>query len=52
MNSSQFSISRSDELFLTPRPMTTLLFSRSLLTRGEKSLSPLTMTKTSTWFFV
>ena len=35
------------ELF-TPTPITVLLFSRSLLTSGEKSESPLMMTKVST----
>ena len=49
MNSSQLAISRSEEEFFTPQPMTTLLFSRSLLTKGEKSESPLIMTKVSTW---
>jgi len=52
MNSSQFSISRSLELFFTPSPITRLLFSRSLLTSGEKSLSPDTITNTSTCDFV
>ncbi|MFT3928272.1 MAG: hypothetical protein QM778_37435 [Myxococcales bacterium] len=45
-------MSRSLEEFFTPRPMTCLLFSRSLLTRGEKSLSPEMITNTSTWAFV
>jgi hypothetical protein len=48
MNSSQFLISRSEVEFLTPTPMTVLLFSRSLLTSGEKSESPLMITKQST----
>ena len=52
MNSSQLLISRSDVEFLTPTPMTVLAFSRSLLTSGEKSESPLMMTKVSTWDFV
>jgi len=52
MNSSQFDVSRSDVEFFTPTPMTSLLFSRSLLTRGEKSESPLMMTKVSTWVLV
>lgn len=47
MNSSQFSMNRSEVEFLTPTPMTVLLFSRSLLTSGEKSESPLMMTKMS-----
>ena len=47
MNSSQFSISKSDVEFLTPRPMTYLSFSFSLLTRGEKSESPEAMQKQS-----
>ena len=34
--------------FFTPMPTTVFAFSRSLLTRGEKSLSPETMAKTST----
>ena len=52
MNSSQFSIRRSLLEFFTPRPMTILSFSRSLLTTGEKSESPLMMTKTSMCRFV
>ena len=48
MNSSQLSTSRSLLARLTPMPMTCLLFSLSLLTSGEKSLSPLMMTNTST----
>src|SRR3990172_2157120 len=47
MNSSQFATSSSEEEFLTPTPMTNLLFSRSLETRGEKSLSPEAITKVS-----
>ena len=47
MNSSQLSISRSDDEFLTPRPMTYLSFSLSLETSGEKSESPETITKVS-----
>ena len=45
MNSSQFSISRSEVEFFTPRPITYLLFSFSLLTSGEKSESPEATTK-------
>ena len=45
MNSSQFSMRRSEVEFLTPRPITYLLFSLSLLTRGEKSESPEATTK-------
>src|SRR5258706_766324 len=45
MNSSQFSISKSEVEFLTPSPITYLLFSFSLLTRGEKSESPEATTK-------
>ena len=45
MNSSQFSIRRSEVEFFTPRPMTYLLFSFSLETRGEKSESPEATTK-------
>jgi hypothetical protein len=52
MNSSQFDVSKSDVEFLTPTPMTSLLFSRSLLTSGEKSESPLMITKVSTWALV
>ena len=48
MNSSQFAISKSEVEFLTPTPITTLLFSRSLDTSGEKSESPLMITKVST----
>ena len=48
MNSSQLAIRRSEEDFLTPTPITVLLFSRSLETNGEKSESPLMMTKVST----
>ena len=48
MNSSQQAISRSEVDFFTPMPITVLLFSRSLLTSGEKSESPLTMAKVST----
>jgi hypothetical protein len=47
MNSSQFSMSRSDVEFFTPRPITYLLFSLSLETRGEKSESPEHTTKQS-----
>jgi hypothetical protein len=42
----------SDVEFFTPTPITFLLFSRSLLTKGEKSESPLTTTKVSTCAFV
>ena len=52
MNSSQLAISRSEVEFFTPTPITVLLFSRSLLTSGEKSESPLMMTKVSTWALV
>ena len=52
MNSSQFAISRSAVEFLTPRPMTTLSFSRNFDTNGEKSESPLMMTKVCTCAFV
>ena len=48
MNSSQLAISRSEVEFFTPTPITLLLFSRSLETSGEKSESPLMMTKVST----
>ena len=40
MNSSQLAISKSDVELFTPQPMTRLLFSFSLETSGEKSLSP------------
>jgi hypothetical protein len=43
---------RSEEEFFTPTPITSLLFSRSLETSGEKSESPLMMTKVSTWDLV
>ena len=43
MNSSHADVNRSDVEFLTPMPMTVLLFSRSLATSGEKSESPLMM---------
>ncbi len=52
MNSSQFAIRRSDVEFFTPTPITTLSFSRSLETSGEKSESPLMMTNVSTCDFV
>ena len=45
MNSSQFSMSRSEVEFLTPSPITYLLFSLSFETRGEKSESPEHTTK-------
>ena len=45
MNSSQFSMSRSEVEFFTPRPITYLLFSLSLETSGEKSESPEATTK-------
>ena len=45
MNSSQFSMSRSEVEFFTPSPITYLLFSLSLDTSGEKSLSPEATTK-------
>ena len=48
MNSSQLAMSRSDVEFFTPTPITILLFSRSLLTSGEKSESPLMITNVST----
>jgi hypothetical protein len=41
-------ISRSEVEFFTPTPITVLLFSRSLLTSGEKSESPLMITNRST----
>ena len=47
MNSSQFSISRSEVEFFTPSPITYLLFSLSLETSGEKSESPEQTTKQS-----
>ena len=43
---------RSEVDFFTPTPITVLAFSRSLLTSGEKSESPLMMTNVSTWLFV
>jgi hypothetical protein len=43
---------RSEVDFFTPTPITVLAFSRNLLTSGEKSESPLMMTKVSTWLFV
>ena len=43
---------RSDVEFFTPTPMTVFAFSRSLLTSGEKSESPLMMANVSTWPFV
>ena len=52
MNSSQLVTRRSDVEFLTPTPMTILLFSRSFDTSGEKSESPLMMTNVSTCVFV
>ena len=48
MNSSQLAISRSEVEFLTPQPITILLFSRSFETSGEKSESPLMITNVST----
>ncbi len=48
MNSSQLLVSRSDVEFFTPTPITVLAFSRSLLTSGEKSESPLMMTNVLT----
>ena len=48
MNSSQLLISSSEVEFFTPTPITVLAFSRSLLTSGEKSESPLMITKVST----
>ena len=45
-------ISRSEQLCLTPTPMTFLAFSRSLETSGEKSESPEMITKVSTWALV
>ena len=48
MNSSHAATRRSEVDFFTPTPITVLLFSRSLLTSGEKSESPLTTTKAST----
>ncbi len=52
MNSSQLEMKRSDEEFLTPTPITVFPFSRSLLTSGEKSESPLMIAKASTWVLV
>jgi len=52
MNSSQFAESRSEVESLTPMPITYLLFSRNLETSGEKSESPLMMTKVSMWALV
>ena len=49
MNSSQLLIRRSELEFFTPTPITSFAFSRSFDTSGEKSESPLTMTKVSTW---
>ena len=49
MNSSQLAMRRSELEFFTPTPITTLAFSRSFETSGEKSESPLMMTKVSTW---
>ncbi len=40
MNSSQAAINRLDVELFTPQPITRLLFSLSLETSGEKSLSP------------
>ena len=48
MNSSQLAISKSEVDCFTPTPITCLLFSRSLDTSGEKSESPLMMTKVLT----
>ncbi len=47
MNSSQLAISRSEVELFTPQPMTRLLFSFSLETSGEKSLSPESSAKMS-----
>ena len=52
MNSSQLSMNSPLVDCFTPTPMTVLLFSRNLLTNGEKSESPLTMAKVSTCGFV
>jgi hypothetical protein len=52
MNSSQPLMRRSEVDCLTPQPITNLLFSRSFDTSGEKSESPLTITKVSTCSFV
>jgi len=52
MNSSQLAVSRSEVDCLTPTPITCLLFSRSFDTSGEKSESPLMMTKVLTWALV
>ena len=49
MNSSQLSRSRSEVEPFIPRPITCLPFSLSLETSGEKSESPETITKVSTW---
>ena len=43
---------RSEVELLTPMPITYSLFSRSFDTSGEKSESPLMMTKASTWALV
>ena len=48
LRTSQFAISRSEVDFFTPTPITVFAFSRSLDTSGEKSESPLTITKVST----
>jgi hypothetical protein len=48
MNSSQFAVSRSEVEPFTPTPITVFEFSRSLETSGEKSESPLMITKVST----
>src|SRR3970040_258567 len=47
MNSSQFATRSSDAELFTPMPMTNLCVSRSVETRGEKSLSPEAITKVS-----
>ena len=52
MNSSQLAMRRSEVLFFTPMPITVFAFSRSFETSGEKSESPLTITKVSTWLLV
>ena len=48
MNVSQLLMKRSEVEFFTPTPITVLSFSRNLDTKGEKSESPLRMTKVST----
>ena len=49
MNSSQLVNSRADVEFLTPTPTTSLSFSLSFETRGEKSESPEQITNVVMW---